>query len=214
MGQAAGKAIVGNLGEALVAQWLRTQGWQILAQRWHCRWGEIDLIAQAGSLAMTVIADDRSPPNSSALPLTPQTTPRRLAIAADLVSENLCPVPGQLTLAFVEVKTRQHRNWDADGLLAITAQKQAKLWKTAQMFLAEMPHLAHALCRFDVALVTYRPVPRGRSSGPVLPGVEGGAVGGHSLESEAIAPGQPVHWDGYSLTLATYLPNAFDGLGS
>lgn len=189
MGQQPDKAIVGTLGEALVAQWLRTQGWQILAQRWHCRWGEIDLIAQRESLATGAIADDRPPTNVS-------------------------PVPKQSTLAFVEVKTRQQRNWDADGLLAITAQKQAKLWKTAQMFLAETPHLANALCRFDVALVTYRPAPRGRSPEPVLPGVETGTVGEHPLDTVAITLGQPVHWNGYSLTLATYLPNAFDGLGS
>ncbi|WP_448572244.1 YraN family protein [Trichothermofontia sp.] len=176
MGQ--GKAIVGNLGEALVAQWLRNQGWEILAQRWHCRWGEIDLIAQAG--ALTTGGSGNRP----------------------------------LTLAFVEVKTRQQRNWDANGLLAITPQKQAKLWKTAQVFLSTMPHLAHAICRFDVALITYCPVPSGRSLGPVLSGVAVDTLGGAASDAGAIALGQSVHWDGYSLTLATYLPNAFDGLGS
>ena len=34
----------GALGEALVAQWLRDRGWLILQQRWHCRWGELDLV--------------------------------------------------------------------------------------------------------------------------------------------------------------------------
>ncbi|MCG9884984.1 MAG: YraN family protein [Cyanobacteria bacterium] len=37
---------VGLLGEAFVAQWLQQRGYQVLAQRWHCRWGELDLIAQ------------------------------------------------------------------------------------------------------------------------------------------------------------------------
>jgi putative endonuclease len=37
---------LGRLGEALVAQWLETEGWVILHRRWHCRWGEIDVIAR------------------------------------------------------------------------------------------------------------------------------------------------------------------------
>lgn len=36
---------LGTLAEAFVAQWLIQQGWQILHRRWHCRWGELDLIA-------------------------------------------------------------------------------------------------------------------------------------------------------------------------
>lgn len=36
---------LGALGETLVADWLTQQGANILAQRWHCRWGEIDVVA-------------------------------------------------------------------------------------------------------------------------------------------------------------------------
>jgi putative endonuclease len=38
-------SILGNLGERLVAQWLQQQGWIILAQGWHSRWGELDIVA-------------------------------------------------------------------------------------------------------------------------------------------------------------------------
>ncbi len=40
-------AEIGHLGEQLVAQWLKQQGWVILQQRWRSRWGEIDLIAHS-----------------------------------------------------------------------------------------------------------------------------------------------------------------------
>ena len=103
--------IIGELGEKLVALWLESKNYQILARRWRCRWGEIDLIALEQS---------------------------------------------SNTLVFIEVKTRSHNNWDAEGILAIDLRKQQKIEKTAQMFLAQNPQLADFPCRFDVALVSYR----------------------------------------------------------
>jgi putative endonuclease len=97
-------------------------------------------------------------------------------------------------LAFVEVKTRSKGNWDEDGLSAITRSKQAKLWKTAQLFLAQHPHLAEAICRFDVALVNVRRSPSKAQS----------------TSNTAINLGQPLTRDGYDLTLHTYLESAFD----
>jgi putative endonuclease len=130
-------------------------------------------------------------------------------------------------LAFVEVKTRSRGNWDLDGLLAITAAKQAKLWKTARMFLAQHSQWAELPCRFDVALVQWVRSPQPRSStatkaasptpmnqGPsthpntIPPTIQAAAV---SFSSSDIAIGQPITVNGYTLTLTTYLEAAFSG---
>lgn len=142
-------AQAGALAEDLVRDWLLQEGWQVLHQRWHCRWGELDLIAS----------------------------------------------DGRNTLAFVEVKARGQGNWDRNGLLAITPQKQAKLCKAAQLFLSEHPGLLDSFCRFDVALVSWT---KGRT----------GAIA--SPTSTKITTGQPVYRPPCRLTLDQYLPGAFD----
>lgn len=146
-------AQLGGWGEELVAQWLQTQGWKILHRRWHCRWGELDLIA----LENPTVAQSAS-------------------------------------LVFIEVKTRSRGNWDANGLMAISRQKQAKLWKTAEIFLAAQPQLAELPCRFDVALV-YRPGTATKSAAKTAQKPLG------LYQMEPIA--------GYPLVLQDYLYNAF-----
>ena len=37
---------IGNIGEQLVSQWLQSLSYCILDRSWHCRWGEIDVIAR------------------------------------------------------------------------------------------------------------------------------------------------------------------------
>ena len=64
------------------------------------------------------------------------------------------------TLLFIEVKTRNRSNLDADGLLAVTPQQQARIATTAQLFLVKHPHLANYPCRFDVAIVRHQPIGR------------------------------------------------------
>ncbi len=129
---------LGTLGENLVAEWLQQQGWEILHRQWHCRWGEIDIIALGRDRESDI---NRSNENS------PFPIPH-----------SRFPIPHSQTLAFVEVKTRRPGNWDAGGILAVSAAKQAKLWQTAEIFLSNRPDLANNSCRFDVALVRCEPL--------------------------------------------------------
>ncbi|MCS6812144.1 MAG: YraN family protein [Cyanobacteria bacterium] len=156
---------LGKLGEDLVARWLVDQSWQVVAQGWHCRWGELDIVAHH---------------------------------AADA------------TLAFVEVKTRSRGNWDMDGLLAITPQKQQKLWQAAQLFLADYPDLVTSACRFDVALVHCRPIPVPSAStrSPLLSVITNPTP----MQLGQLQLGQPVDYHGYRLVLQDYIIAAFDSI--
>ena len=148
---------LGKLGEQLVAGWLEAQNYQIIHHHWHCRWGEIDLIAY------------NQTPNGKLF-------------------------PDAANLLFVEVKTRSQGNWDLDGILAITRQKQRKIILTAQLFLSEYPQLAHIPCRFDVALVHAR-----KQKYPPT-----------KKDSQPIRLGQATFMGEYQLTLQNYLPSAFE----
>ena len=48
---------IGHLGEQFVAQWLKSQGWLILQERWRSRWGEIDLIARSSRIEMLAFVE-------------------------------------------------------------------------------------------------------------------------------------------------------------
>lgn len=177
---------IGELGEQLVAEWLQQQDWVILHHRWRCRWGEIDLIAQHEE--RKGVGDGKR---------------ERWGTRKNLPKTSL-PL-----LAFVEVKTRSRGNWDADGMLAITPAKQAKLWQTAQLFLAERPDLANLPCRFDVALVNCQRLSvRSHPNNTKLP--DSLAEIDKALQLSPVLPSQPVFVAGYQLILQDYIQSAFD----
>lgn len=175
----------GHFGEDLVAQWLQSTGWLILHRRFSCRWGEIDIIAEysgdggeQGSRGAEGQRGQGDKDNNSSL-LTPHSALRT-------------PQP---ILAFVEVKTRSSGSWDAGGRSAITPQKQAKISRTAGMFLAQYPEKADYPCRFDVAIVYCQEISK--------------KMTGVTATQEALATSSVA---GYEYKLQEYIPAAFDCL--
>ncbi|ALF55400.1 hypothetical protein ACX27_25380 [Nostoc piscinale CENA21] len=134
---------IGQLGEDLVTQWLQSTGWLILHRRFSCRWGEIDIIAQYQEVQGGEEGQGRQGGEGG---------------QGEQEGQHSALITQYSTLAFVEVKTRSSGNWDAGGRDAITPQKQAKLWRTAEMFLAQYPDKADYPCRFDVAIVGYQQI--------------------------------------------------------
>ncbi len=174
---------IGIAGEDLVAQWLQTQGWEILHRRWRCRWGEIDIIAQYDGETSGV---GQCPMPNSQCPIPNAQFPMPNA---------QCPIPNSPLLAFVEVKTRSPGNWDAGGRDAIAPQKQAKISRAAQMFLVKYPEKADYLCRFDVAIVCCQ---------QILTEVAGVTnIEKYDTSSSAAR---------YQFTLQEYIPAAFESL--
>ncbi|MBD2447075.1 YraN family protein [Nostoc sp. FACHB-152] len=158
---------IGQLGEDLVAQWLESTGWLILHRRFCCRWGEIDIIAEY--LGATAVEQGGR--------------------GAEAQRGNIL----LQTLAFVEVKTRSPGNWDAGGRCAITPQKQAKLWRTAEIYLTKYPEKVDYFCRFDVAIVCCQQISK--------------------LQAELISAQDALFslsLAGYKFYLQEYIPAAFD----
>ncbi|MEM9265482.1 MAG: YraN family protein [Cyanobacteria bacterium P01_F01_bin.13] len=115
---------LGLYGEQLVKDWLIQQGWEILYQRWQCRWGELDIVAQGynaqgGKLSSQMLAfvevKTRSRGNwdlDGLLSITPAKQ-RKLWTTARLFltrHPHLAQLPCRLDVALVSCHTTQQKS--------------------------------------------------------------------------------------------------------
>ena len=83
------RRLLGRWGEALVADWLRERGWRVIAAGWHCRFGEIDLIAENGKyLIFTEVKLRKSAVFAPARAAVDRRKQARLRISAQLYLAN------------------------------------------------------------------------------------------------------------------------------
>jgi putative endonuclease len=82
---------LGDRGETLVAQLLQANGWQILAQQWRCRWGELDLVARDRQWLIFVEVKTRSDGNwdeNGTLAINQQKQGKLIKSASLFLSQN------------------------------------------------------------------------------------------------------------------------------
>jgi putative endonuclease len=86
----AGRAGLGLAGEALAARRLERAGYTIIARRWRCAAGEIDLIARAGAtLAFVEVRTRRGAARGAAVEsITPAKAARLARLAESYLQEH------------------------------------------------------------------------------------------------------------------------------
>lgn len=94
----------GAWGEAMVANWLRERGFRLLSAGYHCRYGEIDLIAEEAGILCFIEVKTRSNLDAG-LPreyVTPAKQ-RRLRITAQwyLAAHDMADHPARFDVAEV-----------------------------------------------------------------------------------------------------------------
>jgi putative endonuclease len=126
---------LGMLAEALVAQWLVQQNWQILEQRWRCRWGELDLVAlhSASSSLAFVEVKARRRGNWDADGLLAITSAKRekLRLAAELFLSaypELAALPCRFDVALVFCQLNSQAASRSEPGIGETIMLQQPVW--------------------------------------------------------------------------------------
>jgi putative endonuclease len=104
----------GQAGEDWVAEWLTQQGWQMIARRWRCPWGELDLVMQTANTLVFVEVKTRRQGNwdgDGAQAITPQKQERLRQAAALFLSHHpqWQTAPCRFDVALVRCESTHYR---------------------------------------------------------------------------------------------------------
>lgn len=106
----------GRGGENWLAAHLQRQGWQLLAHRWRCQWGELDLVMLAGEVVVFIEVKTRKAGNwdaDGAAAITPRQQTRLHQAAAVFLSQHpqWQHLPCRLDVALVRWTGRRYVLW-------------------------------------------------------------------------------------------------------
>lgn len=104
------KQKLGSQGEAIACEYLIKKQYKILAQNWHSRLGEVDIIAQRnGNLVFVEVKTRQTYSNGSGIEAVTRRKLRRISMAGLDFIRKRCPGCPGFCIEVVEIRFHQNK---------------------------------------------------------------------------------------------------------
>ncbi len=101
----------GHIGENIAGDFLHDNGFDILHRNWHCRWGEIDIIAQSpdGAIVFVEVKSARSNKFGDPVEWVTRRKVEKIVKSANqfLLDNDIDDVPLRFDIITVDLRTRE-----------------------------------------------------------------------------------------------------------